>query len=173
MNWQRTLFVGVGGGAIAVWLAAAATSSPTPDRARYAETSAPMEARGAELAAEVARLRERLRPTATPLQRRDLFNYRRGNPAASTSPESAAHSAAVDLAATLVAVLPQFTLVGLAEDAGADGPVRTAIISGDGELFVVKEGDAVTSRYRVAKISADVVELTHSGAGTPLRLALP
>ena len=29
-------------------------------------------------------------------------------------------------------------LVGLAEDAGPDGPVRTAIISGSGELFLVE-----------------------------------
>ena len=38
-------------------------------------------------------------------------------------------------------------------------PVRTAIISGEGQLYMVKEGEAVTPRYRVAKISADVVEL--------------
>ena len=37
--------------------------------------------------------------------------------------------------------------------------MRTAIISGDGQLFMVKEGEKVTPRYRVAKISADVVEL--------------
>ena len=36
---------------------------------------------------------------------------------------------------------PPLKLVGIAEDAGADGPVRTAIISGDGQLFLVKEGD--------------------------------
>ena len=50
-------------------------------------------------------------------------------------------------------------LAGIAEDPEADGPVRTAIISGEGQLFMVKEGEAVTPRYRVAKISADVVEL--------------
>jgi hypothetical protein len=63
-------------------------------------------------------------------------------------------------------------LVGLAEDEGADGPVRTAIISGGGDLFIVKEGDAVTSRYQVAAIAADVVVLTDVAAGTSLRLAL-
>jgi hypothetical protein len=33
-------------------------------------------------------------------------------------------------------------------------------------------GDSVTSRYRVAKISPDAVELTDLSNNTPLRLAL-
>jgi hypothetical protein len=69
-------------------------------------------------------------------------------------------------------VRPVFTLVGLAEDAGVDGPIRTAIISGAGDLFLVKEGEAVTSQYRVVKITADVVELGDVTDGTTLRLAL-
>ena len=63
-------------------------------------------------------------------------------------------------------------LAGIAEDAGADGPVRTAIISGGGQLFMVKEGETVTPRYRVAKISADVVELTDVIDNSVRRLAL-
>ena len=66
---------------------------------------------------------------------------------------------------------PNFALVGLAEDEGADGPVRTAIISGAGELFLVKEGEAITRQYRVATISSDHVEVTDV-AGTALHLAL-
>jgi hypothetical protein len=50
--------------------------------------------------------------------------------------------------------------------------VRTAIISGFGDIFLVKEGDSVTLRYRVAKISPDAVELTDLTDNTPLRLAL-
>jgi Tfp pilus assembly protein PilP len=64
-------------------------------------------------------------------------------------------------------------LIGIGEDASAEGPVRTAIISAPGQLFVVKVGDRVTPRYRVDRISADVVELTEVGAdGSTLRLAL-
>ena len=63
-------------------------------------------------------------------------------------------------------------LEGLAEDHGDQGPVRTAIISGFGDIFLVKEGDSVTLRYRVAKISADAVDLTDLTDDTPLRLAL-
>ena len=67
---------------------------------------------------------------------------------------------------------PPFKLIGVAEDAGPAGPVRTAIVSGPGQLFLVKEGQNVTLRYRVIKISADVVELQDLGDKTTLRLAL-
>jgi hypothetical protein len=66
-------------------------------------------------------------------------------------------------------------LIGVAEDTTTDGLVRTAIISGPGQLYVVKEGDRVTSRYRVARISPDVVELddlARIGDASVLRLAL-
>ena len=68
--------------------------------------------------------------------------------------------------------MPPLKLSGIAEDAGADGPVRIAFISGEGQLFMVKEGDTVTTRYRVAKISADVVELIDVVDNSIRRLAL-
>ena len=63
-------------------------------------------------------------------------------------------------------------LSGIAEDTGDEGPVRLAFISGGGQLFMVKEGETVTPRYRVAKISADVVELTDVIDNSTRRLAL-
>jgi hypothetical protein len=39
-------------------------------------------------------------------------------------------------------------------------------------LFLAKEGENVTARYRVARISSEVVELTDLDDGTVLRLAL-
>jgi hypothetical protein len=71
-----------------------------------------------------------------------------------------------------IATRPALKLEGIAEDSTADAVVRTAIISDGGELHLVKEGDAVTARYLVAKISADVVELTDVGDGSVRRLAL-
>ena len=65
------------------------------------------------------------------------------------------------------------SLIGVAEDPGADGViVRTAIISGFGDLFLVKEGDPVTARYTVAKISGEVAELTDLTDASIIRLAL-
>jgi Tfp pilus assembly protein PilP len=63
-------------------------------------------------------------------------------------------------------------LAGIAEDAGAEGPVRTAIISGEGQLYMAKEGDNVTPRYRVVRISPDVVELLDVIDNSTRRLAL-
>jgi hypothetical protein len=62
-------------------------------------------------------------------------------------------------------------LIGLAQDEGPEGTVRTAIISGGGDLFIVKEGDPVTSRFRVSRISGEVVELVGADDAF-LRLAL-
>ena len=67
---------------------------------------------------------------------------------------------------------PAFRLIGVAEDNAAGNPVRTAIISAPDQLYVVREGERVTSRYGVARISADVVELVDTGDSTALRLAL-
>jgi hypothetical protein len=171
MNLKRAVILGAPCGAVAVWLAAAATSGPRPAARTPAYTATPVEARGAELAAEIARLHERLRPTATPLQTRDLFRYGGRKAAAPVTSRASTSPPAHESVAPRVAP-PAFALVGMAEDAGPDGPIRTAIISGGGHLFLVKEGEAVTSRYRVAKISPEVVELGDVSDGTALRLVL-
>jgi hypothetical protein len=172
MNVKRTVMIGAAGGAVAVWIAAAATSSTRtiprldPPKATIVDKS------GAELAVEVRRLHERLRPSDTPIHSRDLFRYSsRPTPASSALPAVIAAPPAPSVAAPVETVAP-LKLEGLAEDRGAEGPVRTAIISGFGDMFLVKEGDNVTLRYRVAKISPDAVELTDLTNNTPLRLAL-
>ena len=58
---------------------------------------------------------------------------------------------------------PALKLIGVAEDSAAGSPVRTAIISAPDQLYVVKEGERVTSRYRRRTISPDVVELVDTG----------
>ncbi len=170
MNLKRTATIAVVGGALLAWLAGAATSNreiaPVP-----VVQSAPIEARGAELASEVARLHDRLRPSASPRQPgRNLFTFHA--PPARQMPPVPAPIAALGEAAPTPLAQPALKLAGIAEDAGPDGPVRMAFISGEGQLFMVKEGEAVPLRYRVARISADVVELTDVGDGTTRRLAL-
>lgn len=170
MNLKRTATIAVVGGALLAWLAGAATSNreiaPVP-----VVQPAPIEARGAELASEVARLHDRLRPSAAPRQPgRNLFAFHA--PPARERPPLPAPIAAPSEAAPKPLAQPALKLAGIAEDAGPDGPVRMAFISGEGQLFMVKEGEAVTLRYRVARISADVVELTDVADGTTRRLAL-
>jgi hypothetical protein len=169
MNAKRAAAIVLGGGALAAWLAAAATS-PHDAPAPFAFTPSPIDTRGAELAAEIARLNERLRPSAVPSAHpRNLFMFRDrlAVPAAPLVPPPAA-SPAVELPAASAA--STFKLAGIAEDQGPDGPIRTAFVSGDGQLFVVKEGENVTARYRVAKIGADGIELVDTGDGSTRRL---
>jgi hypothetical protein len=171
MNVKRTATIAVVGGALAAWLAAAATSNRAP-AAPLVTLPKPIEARGAELANEIARLQEKLRPSATPRQpARNLFTYRKADtpPPAPAAPVPAL----VEPAAAFTPPQPAFKLAGIAEDTDADGnALRTAIISGEGQLFMVKEGENVTTRYRVTKVSADVVELIDLATNTPRRLAL-
>jgi hypothetical protein len=50
--------------------------------------------------------------------------------------------------------------------------VRTAIISGGGQLFLVKEGEAFADRYRVVRIGAEAVELHDEADDALIRLGL-
>jgi acetyl esterase/lipase len=171
MHPKRTAAIVVAGGALAAWLAAAATS-PNRDGGEGLVLKPPaIDGRGAALAVEIARLHERLRPSATPPQAgRDLFAFvsQRPRPVEPVrAPEPALIEAPVRRPAP-----PALKLSGMAEDAGPEGVVRTAIISGFGQLFLAKEGETVADRYRVAKISPEVVELTDLVEHTTLRLAL-
>jgi len=172
MNLKRTATIGVVGAALAAWLASAATSRrPIPPPLVIHPPA--IDSRGAELADEIARLHERLRPTSTPNQPgRNLFIFRGGRAQAIPTLAHAAPGPAIVEAPVPGAGLPMLKLAGIAEDIGPDGPERTAIISGDGQLLMVKEGDAVTLRYRVSKISVDVVELTDLTDNSVRRLAL-
>ncbi len=173
MNVKRIAVLGVGCAALAVWLAAAATSG-TRQRQAPTPVAAAVESKGEELAAEIARLRERLRPTAAPAQTRDLFNYA----ARSSSRARARVARPFDAAAppapvpSPVVSRPTLMLIGIAEDDRADNVVRTAIVSGLGDVFLVKEGESIALQYRVLRIGADAVELTDVGDGTSFRLTL-
>jgi hypothetical protein len=170
MNVKRTATIVLGGGALAAWLAGAATSNHAiPDP--VAPRTLPIDARGTALAGEIAKLHERLRPAAMPhTPGRNLFTFR----AAAAPPVAAAPRAAI----TEIALAPPgpaqpaLKLAGISEDPAADGPLRMAFISGNGQLFMVKEGEAVTPRYRVARIASDGVELTDLIDGSSRRLVM-
>lgn len=164
---KRTATIVLGVGALAAWLAGAATSNrPLPDP--VVPRSQAIDARGADLAEEIARLRARLRPTATPhAPGRNLFRFQ-----AAIAAPPVVEPAPVEPPGAIPAPQPPLRLSGIAEDPGPDGPVRIAFISGDGQLYMVKEGELVTPRYRVTKISADAVELADTGDGMTRRLPL-
>jgi len=174
MNLKRTATIVVVGGALAAWLANAVTSGMRDTAlhpvAPYAPAS--IDARGEALAAEIARLHDRLRPTIAPRDpSRNPFQFTAARQRPAPAPTKPALSEALPVAPA-APVAPPFKLIGVAEDATPAGPVRTAIVSAPGQLFLVKEGQNVTLRYRVVKIAADVIELEDLGDHTTLRLAL-
>ena len=172
MNVKRIAAIGAVGGALAVWLAAASTmlTQPVVDTSERKTTA--VELRGAALAAEITRLRERLRPTAVPqLPSRNLFEFSRTAPARAASPPPRDLQEA-EAPRPAPAAPPPLRLVGMAEDAGPEGPVRTAIISGFGQLFIVREGERVTARYQVAKISGEAAEIRDLGDNSTITLVL-
>jgi hypothetical protein len=171
MNVKRTATIVLCGGALAAWLAGAATSNRTiPDP--VAPRALPIDARGTALAGEIAKLHERLRPAAMPhTPGRNLFAFRAAAAAPPTAPAPRAAITEIPLAPPGPAQ-PALKLAGISEDPGADAPLRMAFISGDGQLFMVKEGEAVTPRYRVARIASDGVELTDLIDGSSRRLVM-
>ncbi len=158
-------------GALAAWIAAAATSG-VRDIKPVAPFSPPaIDTSGAALEADIARLHDRLRPTASPRLGRDLFQFAAARPHITTQ---AAPAEPQPISIPALAPPPRLTLIGVAQDGAEGGTVRTAIISTPGQLFLVKEGDEVTSagvRYRVTKISDDAADLSAADQ-TPLHLAL-
>jgi hypothetical protein len=68
---------------------------------------------------------------------------------------------------------PILSLIGIAEDQGPKGTVRTAIITGDADaVYVLIEGETLLDRYKVQAIGADAVELKEIASDTIRRLAL-
>ena len=103
---------------------------------------------------------------------RDAFAFKRAVPqslspplrTAPPLPSPPAWSAAARPAPTL-------RFVGVADDFGSN-QAAMAIITGGGQLFLVRAGDAVTDRYRVAAVSAASVELEDVRLGSKLQLTL-
>jgi len=170
MNLKRTATFAVVGAALAAWLAAAATSgrrvaAPIEPRMDPTDISARM------LADETARLHERLTPAAAPRQPgRDLFRF---TARSSSHSPSAAHAAVVAAPPAAVEAPPAIVrLVGLAEDPGPDGPIRTAILGLPGGIVFAKPGDVIEGRLTVTRISADVVEIVDGATNTTMRLGI-
>ena len=101
---------------------------------------------------------------------RDLFRFRASPPAAKAevpvAPAVSAAPIAVDPPAP-----PLFVLTGIAEDRQGDVLVRTAIVSGPVDLWLVKAGDIVDGRFQVITVEADAVEVVLADTGAAVRLS--
>jgi hypothetical protein len=167
MTLTRTIAIGVAGGALVTWLSWAATPPPRPLLPPEPRPRA-LDRTSTELAREIARLRQHLTPHVAPEYSRNVFGFP-ASPAPAVAPRPD-EARAVAPAATLRA--PALTLEGMAEEPGADGVVRTAIVSAAGALYLAKTGDTIASRYRVERLSSDAADLRDLETGDELRIAL-
>jgi hypothetical protein len=135
------------------WIAASKPERAGPVNVNI-DASAPIDARGAALVKEIARLHDRAGAGVPPRLARNLFHF---VAPPRPSPVALVVNRATDASEPVPP--PALKLIGVAEDTAAGGLIRTAIIAGPGQVYVVKEGERVTSRYLVARISSEVVEL--------------
>jgi hypothetical protein len=172
MNVRRTAWLGVSSVALASWFASASTTDvrapvgPLPPSRPLA-----MERSLAALQSDVDRLHDRLGPTAAPTRSRDLFHFSTPIPKSAAAPRPSPPAVVAD--APPAAPRPVFRLIGVAEDTTADGTlVRTAIVAGASDLFLVKVGETVADRFRVEQVSSDAVELIDTTTSAATTLAL-
>ena len=172
MHLRRTTTVVVVGAALAAWLAAAATSG-TRTASEQSVPAVPPDPAVAALAAQVSRLHARLMPGAVPIQPgRDLFRFGGVRAKAAPPAPKPALVEAPSAVGSTAAARPTLKLDGIAEDAQDGGVVRTAVIATAGQLFLVREGDRVTTRFKVVRVGADAVELLDLVDNQSVRLPL-
>jgi len=175
MTMRSAAVYGVGGTLLVACLAAAnmpQEHDALPSRVpRASEFPAP-DAVALDVASQAARLHARMAQAPTPGPNpRNPFSF--SAPRVARLPAAAPAAVPEPHVAPLPPPLPALVLMGVAEEATAAGPHRTAVIGGDGDtIYMVGEGDAVGDRYRVTKIGADAVELEDLVTKAYRRLAL-
>lgn len=115
---------------------------------------------------QAARLRERLAVAPAPRAPiRNPFTFAAREPVAvAVRPQALALAVAADPPLPE----PELVLLGVAEQ----GSTRTAMMGSGDELLMATEGQTLVGRYRVAKVSADAVELVDLVTGATRRLFL-
>ena len=159
---------------LAAWLASAAGVMNQPEAP--AQAPAPVQTTGTESLAEevqahAGRLRERL--ASAPVPQRPARNPFQFAPRVTAAPKRVVAPAPAAVETVPILPEPQLLLVGIAEDAAATGPVRTAILTVEGgDTLLLRAGEFIGARYRVKAIGADAVELSDLTNGTVRRLVL-
>jgi len=157
-----------GGGILATWLAVSpndgmpASSQPAAAQ-RQASSSEQV-----ELNEQALRLRERKSEADPGPSTRNPFRFSAPKPAPATTRGAVPPPPAMAPMFPATPPPPALQLSGVAQKNGS----RTAIIAGDGQIYLVGEGDSVAGRYTVVKVDPEAVLLRDS-SGAEHRLVLP
>jgi len=172
MTYRRAVALVLAVVAVATWLAITTGRGFAPverSAPRPLVTSSPLDPAIRNVQGQAGRLRAYL-ASAPPLAQaaRNPFRFRE-RPEARPAPALSTAAASVLAAVT---ARPQLVLSGLAEDPSPSGPVRTAIISGLGQLFLVKEGEEFGGRFQAVRIGTNAVQVLDRSDGSTFTLAL-
>jgi hypothetical protein len=164
MTATRVTALVLGGALLTSWLVVAGTDRQVPPAPLPAVAPSALPD---ALDAETARLRTLLDHTPAPRAAgRNPFAFATSRRADARRVTAAVATLALD--APAAPAPPAIHLIAIA----TDGDTRTAALSVGGVVLLARVGDAVSDRYRVTVVSADVVELTDRFGGPPLRLGL-
>ena len=167
----KALWVG-GGGVLATWLAVAPNTgvpAAAPIAAAQRQAS-PSEPTARELNAQAARLAGRMNAAKLLPSTRNPFRFSppkhvpQPEPLRQLRPQPSVAEPAIPVAS----IGPVLKLSGIAQTGGK----HTAIISGEGRVYLVGEGESVGGRFTVIAIDPEAVLLRDS-SGAEQRLILP
>jgi len=167
----KALWVG-GGGVLATWLAVSPNPGvPSASKTSAVQPPAAIEQPGAEqLNAQAVRLRERTAEVMLRPSTRNPFRY-----SSKKSTDTARAQQTDDLAPLpsepalpVAPPPPALILSGMAQKAGK----RTAVITIEGQIYLVSDGDSFAGRYTVVKVDPETV-LVRDSDGAEQRLVLP
>jgi hypothetical protein len=169
----KTLWL-AGGGVVATWLAVSpnrgATQAPQPITPQ--QSSSVQQINADDFSERAGKLRARTQAGPPRQSTRNPFRF--------TTPGAGSRNGRPETMAAPVQTLPPvplsppsptLTLSGIAERKTASGVARTAVITSEGQLYLVGVGDTVGGRFTVASIEAEAVMLRGS-AGEELRLVM-
>jgi hypothetical protein len=181
---SRAALCVAGAGLVAAWLAAAADRQPVTASDAAEPSQDARLARAEHLAGEIQSQARRLRahleaPPQPTLSGRNPFAFEARANREPDADRVRASSIARSLEAAFATTPPDpppLRLSGIAEEPGTGensaAPVRTAVLSGYGDVFLAKVGETIASRYEVTAIGADAVELKDLLTGLTIRLGL-
>lgn len=175
MSTARVVTLVVGGCLVAVWLAASAGAWLVGRAGSAARPESVAGSPPAPSAAATGGLAVRPfgAPTPGPARRpgRNLFEIRE-RAHRSAEPARRPQDVFVPPATLEPAPAPTVTLIGVATSGEGDAVVRTAVVSGTGQLWLAREGAVVAGRYRVERVGADEVDLRDTVLNTRHTLRL-